>query len=57
MSREDRQVNLRMPHELHDLLQRKAIHNRRTFVSEVLFRLEESIRQEEAAKDSKEPSQ
>lgn len=49
MSRADTQVNVRMPDALKAWLQEQAAANRRSFTAEVVIRLEESKKMQEAA--------
>jgi len=49
VSRADTQVNVRIPHALKAWLQEQAATNRRSFTAEVVVRLEESKKMQEAA--------
>ena len=49
MSRADTQVNVRIPHALKAWLNEQAGANRRSFTAEVVLRLEESKKKQEAA--------
>lgn len=49
MSRQDPQVVVRIPEQLKDWLKAQAIENRRSQNAEIVFRLEQARRQQEAA--------
>lgn len=53
-AREIKPMGIRMPPEMREQLKEKAIKNHRSLGGEILFRLEESLRQEEKDKNPNE---
>ncbi|TKD32594.1 Arc family DNA-binding protein [Azotobacter chroococcum] len=52
MSRKDPQVNMRIPEELLDILDGKAKENHRSRTAEVIFRLKQSVANDEQSKQA-----